>query len=527
VSSWDEFKRRVGKRHPGVVIPTKPSVGSANSARFLTNAFKAGIPNLETRRGFTDALREQKPWAYASKIIPAGLKNSELYIALVFSGKNLEKLEQRLVEIERNASPGRTKPPTNNTRFLLHASGFYATVLPQSDSVDPQSDPDGFGAPIPVDEIVYADVEVNSRLTPQEVDVIQRLKRDYSDPEKIVRLEEDGAVESVVRLPSMVPLSNLFHKIEDLGGHYPHETIETFHLNLVHNPRKHFVILRGISGTGKSRLAKCYAYSVLGLEGLDAVHSRFIVVPVEPQWTDPSFLVGHEDVLAPGGYRRTAFLEALLLANSDPLQPVFVLLDEMNRAQVEHYFANFLSAMEIEGPIRFHSADPDSIVGVPNEIPWPDNLYLIGTVNDDESVLPFSSMVLDRANSQDLSFVDIPAYGTWLRDYEPELRDVLTDELLAELGSISETLAPFQLHFGNRTVREMALYIHQARRVGASIDPVDRQVDQKILPKLRGGPECASMLDELGKLLSSREKSLVRIRQMKEDLELSDYFKYR
>jgi hypothetical protein len=136
-------------------------------------------------------------------------------------------------------------------------------------------------------------------------------------------------------------------------------------------------------------------------------------------------------------------------------------------------------------------------------------------------------MVLDRANSQDLSFVDIPAYGTWLRDYEPELRDVLTDELLAELGSISETLAPFQLHFGNRTVREMALYIHQARRVGASIDPVDRQVDQKILPKLRGGPECASMLDELGKLLSSREKSLVRIRQMKEDLELSDYFKYR
>lgn len=508
-------------------MPTRPSVGSANSARFLTNAFKAGIPNLETRRGFTDALLQGKPWAYASKIIPAGLKNSELYIALIFSGDNLARLEQRLVEIERKAPPGRTKPPTNNTRFLLHESGFYANVLPETDAIDPLGDPDGFGTAIPIDEIVYADVEANGRLTPQEVDVIQRLKRDYSNPERIVRLEEEGAVESILTLPSLVPLSKILHQVADLGGHYPQQTIETFHLNLVHNPRKHFVILRGISGTGKSRLAKCYAYSILGLEGLDAVHPRFVVVAVEPQWTDPSFLIGHEDVMAPGGYRRTAFLEALLLANSDPLQPVFVLLDEMNRAQVEHYFANFLSAMEIEGAIRFHSADHGTVVGVPNEIPWPDNLYLIGTINDDESVIPFSSMVLDRANSQDLSLVDIPSYGEWLRDREPELAEVLTDELLSTLGKISELLAPFQLHFGHRTVREMALYIHQAQQVEASIDPLDRQIDQKILPKLRGGPECSNMLDHLTKILADKEQSLLRLRQMKADLELSDYFKYR
>lgn len=508
-------------------MATIPSVGSANSARFLMNAFKAGIPNLERRRGLLDALRQQKPWAYASKIIPAGLKNSELYMALVFSGENLAKLEWRLNEIESKASPGRAKPPTNNTRFLLHSSGFYATVLPESDAVDPQSNPEDFGDAIPVDEVVYADVEANGRLTPQEVDVIQRIKRDFSHPERVVRLDADGTVETTVMLPSMVPLPKLFRQIADLGGYYPEETIEAFHLNLVHNPSKHFVILRGISGTGKSRLAKCYSYSVLGLESLDAVHSRFIVVPVEPQWTDPSFLIGHEDVLAPGGYRRTPFLEALLLANSDPLQPVFVLLDEMNRAQVEHYFSNFLSAMEIEGAIRFHSADPTTIMGVPNEIPWPNNLYLVGTINDDESVIPFSSMVLDRANSQDLSFVDVPSYGAWLREREPRLEEVLTDELLAQLGSISELLAPFQLHFGNRTVKEMALYIHQARVAGASIDPVDRQVDQKILPKLRGGPECSNMLDQLSKLLVGRSQSLTRIRQMKADLELSDYFKYR
>lgn len=502
-------------------MSARPSVGSANSARILTNAFKAGIPNLARRRTIAGALVEQKPWAYASKIIPAGLKNSELYIALIFKGENLAKLEERLSEIERNGES------TNNTRFLLHTSGFYANVLPETDTIDPQANPDGFGNPIPVDEIVYADVEVNGRLTPQEVDVIQRLKRDYSDPERIVRLEENGAVESVVRLPAMVPISKIIHQIEELGGHYSREIVETFHLNLVHNPRKHFVILRGISGTGKSRLAKCYAYSILGLEGLAATHSRFVVVPVEPQWTDPSFLIGHEDVLAPGGYRRTAFLEALLLANSDPLQPVFVLLDEMNRAQVEHYFANFLSAMEIEGAIRFHSSDTKTIRHVPSEIPWPSNLHLIGTINDDESVLPFSSMVLDRANSQDLSFVDVPAYGAWLKNREPELERVLTDPLLAELNAISALLSPFQLHFGNRTVREIALYVYHARLIDASIDPIDRQIDQKILPKLRGGPECSSMLDRLSNLLAGREQSLMRIRQMKADLELSDYFKYR
>lgn len=502
-------------------MTTKPSVGSANSARILTNAFKAGIPNLARRRGINNALQQGHPWAYASKIVPAGLANSELYIALVFKNENLKKLDERLTEIEAVGSP------TNNTRFLLHKTGFYATVLPESDSIDPLTDPDGFGAPITIDEIVYADVEANGRLTPQEVDVIQRLKRDYSNPDVIVRLEEEGVVESVVMLPALVPLDKILRQIADLGGHYSDETIESFHLNLVHNPHKHFIILRGISGTGKSRLAKCYAYTVLGLEGLDAVHNRFVVIPVEPQWTDPSFLVGHEDVLAPGGYRRTAFLEALLLANSDPLQPVFVLLDEMNRAQVEHYFANFLSAMEIEGSIRFHSSDATTVVGVPQEIPWPSNLYLIGTVNDDESVIPFSSMVLDRANSQDLSFVDVPTYGAWLRDREPTLEKVLTHELLAHLGSINELLSPFQLHFGNRTVREMALYIHQARVLGASLDAVDRQLDQKVLPKLRGGPECSTMLDELSVLLVGREQSLKRIKQMKADLELSDYFKYR
>lgn len=526
MKSWEQFESRLKERHPGLVIQAVPSAASANSARFLHNAFKPGIPNLQGRSKLKGALSRGVPWGYASKIIPVGPNDSEFFVCVIFKGENLTLLDERLTELDRRAAEGLGKP-TNNTRFLMHKSGFYAATTPEADRIDPETHPEAFGAPIPVDEILYADVDAEGRLTSQEVDIVQRLRRHYSDPAKIVRLEQHGVVESFVKMPDEIALADLFVKIDELGGHYSQQTIESFHLNLTHNPQKHFVILREISGTGKSRLVKAYAYAVLGLEGLDASSERFVVVPVEPHWTDPSYLTGHEDMLATGGYRRTAFLEALLLANSNPLQPVFVLLDEMNRAQVEHYFSNFLSAMEIEGDIRFYEGDVAVTSGVPASIPWPRNLHLIGTINDDESVLPFSSMVLDRANSQDLSQVDILSYGAWLRKYEPEFQHTLTDDLLNELAAINTILAPFQLHFGNRTVREMALYIQRASAIKASVDPVDLQIDQKILPKLRGGAECGPMLNDLQGMFAGREFSRRRIKMMRSDLAQTDFFKYR
>ncbi|PQZ85253.1 hypothetical protein CQ016_14540 [Arthrobacter sp. MYb222] len=136
-------------------------------------------------------------------------------------------------------------------------------------------------------------------------------------------------------------------------------------------------------------------------------------------------------------------------------------------------------------------------------------------------------MVLDRANSQDLSQVNVKEYGFWLKEREPELRATLTDELLEELARINEILAPFQLHFGNRTVRELALYVNRASITNATIDPVDRQIDQKILTKLRGGVECTDMLNRLSQLLTDRPQSLKRVNIMRSDLNESDFFKYR
>lgn len=523
---WNEFASRLAERHPGIIVQTEPSLGSANSARFLIDGLKVGIPNLRTRRRFLQALNQDRPWAYPAKVLLPGLKDAELYLALVFSGTNLEALERRLKELDSQALPGR-EAATNNTRFLLHHTGFYATVMQEQDRIDPSSDPGGYGTPIPVDEILYADVERSGRLTPAEVDIVMRLRRDFSDPHKVLRLERGGVVVQAVRRPEQLSIDALKTRIAALGGHFAENTLEAFHLNLTHNPRKHFVILRGISGTGKSHLAKCYAYAVLGADSLTEMHERFIVVPVEPQWTDPTYLLGHQDILSPDGYRRTPFLDALLLANSDPMQPVFVLLDEMNRAQVEHYFASLLSAMEIDGFIRFHSTEASHIPNIPSEIQWPSNLYLIGTINDDESVLPFSSMVLDRANSQDLSQVDIRSYANWLRQNEAILAQVLTNDLIIELQSIGKILEPFQLHFGNRTVREIALYILCAEVNDATINALDYQIDQKILPKLRGGEECTVMLSQLHAQLAGHDLSQKRVAMMRSDLEQIDFFKYR
>lgn len=519
MTGYATFEGRVAARHPGVVIQSEPRIGAANSARFLYGGLKVGVYNLETRARFKQASLDGNPWALACKILLPGDDDAELFIALIFEGADLPAIEERLVAIKQ----GGTRP--NNVRVVLHAEGCFFTALPESESIDPSSDPTGYGKALPITAIYYADVKRDGQLTRSEIDIVQRLRKNYIDPTRVMRLDAAGVVVNPVSRPESLKIAEIQRRIDALGVEFARETIETYHLNQIHNPRKHFVILRGISGTGKSLLAKSYAYAVLGESSLDATPDRFVQVPVEPQWTDPTFLLGYEDALAQEGYRRTPFLDALIKATDDPDQPVFVLLDEMNRAQVEHYFSNFLSSMESASPIQLTSTNVH--LSVPQQVPWPSNLYLVGTVNDDESVIPFSPMVLDRANTQDLSDVDVAAFVAWLKTNEKGLAPVLTDAVRDLLVALAAALAPHHLHFGRRTIREVALYMQAAQATGASINALDRQIDQKILPKLRGGEETSAMLESLGGLLASYPDSLRRVQTMQSDLQEYEFFKYR
>src|SRR6185437_9270998 len=156
------------------------------------------------------------------------------------------------------------------------------------------------------------------------------------------------------------------------------------------------VILSGLSGTGKTQLALKYARAVHGLSSNDVKDPLLFVVPVRPEWTDPTGLTGYYDVLS-NRYSVPSFLEAVLVATAHRESPVFVVLDEMNLARVEHYFSDVLSCIETGEvlPLHAHGVPLEGSNGtaVPSALPMPPNLYIAGTINIDETTNPVSDKV--------------------------------------------------------------------------------------------------------------------------------------
>ncbi|MBS3753203.1 MAG: DUF3578 domain-containing protein, partial [Anaerolineales bacterium] len=156
---------------------------------------------------------------------------------------------------------------------------------------------------------------------------------------------------------------------------------------------KPFVILTGLSGSGKTKLAQAFCKWLVG-EG-----SQFELIPVGSDWTNREPLLGYPNALEPGKYVKpdNGVLDLLIEANKNQSKPYFLILDEMNLSHVERYFADFLSAMESGESIPLHENSEDWQDDVPAEIDVPENLFVIGTVNIDETTYMFSPKVLDRA----------------------------------------------------------------------------------------------------------------------------------
>ena len=180
---------------------------------------------------------------------------------------------------------------------------------------------------------------------------------------------------------------------------------------------KGFVILSGISGTGKTRLAQAFA----DMLPQPAVGTNHLFVPVRPDWRESKSLLGYYNPLT-GTYEWTPSLRFLLRAvqsyeTRDGLA-WFVILDEMNLAHVEYYFADLLSVLESgrdeDGwtcePLRLGYSDDAEGNLPPCELKLPPNLYIVGTVNVDETTHAFSPKVLDRAFTLELTDVDFRQY---------------------------------------------------------------------------------------------------------------------
>ncbi|GAU09290.1 McrB family protein [Desulfoplanes formicivorans] len=283
---------------------------------------------------------------------------------------------------------------------------------------------------------------------------------------------------------------------------------------------KRFVILSGLSGTGKTALLRHYARLYCKLVGVDP-EKHSAVVAVSPDWRDPSGLLGYLNALhADPTFQAEPGLRIVLGAARNPELPYFLILDEMNMARVERYFAPFLSAMEIKGPIVLHSNE-DNVNDVPPSITWPRNLFIGGTVNMDETTHPFSDKVLDRAFTFEFWDVDLQGY---FERQPAEHRNTAVEKLLIQL---QEQLKPIRRHFGYRVAGEILAFVRDCTDGGSvTTDAGNRLLDQaifsKILPRLRGeeSPALITALKGIGDICRdhSFDQCVQKIESMRQQL---------
>jgi hypothetical protein len=324
------------------------------------------------------------------------------------------------------------------------------------------------------------------------------------------------------RMPGSLALADIETAVTAQGGHYPAGEVRRLHAALNFLGHKHFVILSGLSGTGKTQLALQYARAVHGLPA-GAADPFLFVCPVRPEWTDPTSLLGYYDVLS-GRYEVPRFLEAVLVATAHRDVPVFVVLDEMNLARVEYYFSDVLSAMETGDAMRLHQngVPYEGTTGTPvrSDLPLPPNLYIAGTINIDETTNPLSSKVLDRASVIDMSDVDLAGFLDGLAVRQPALAGAVA-AVRSSLTAAEALMAPEGLGFGYRVVEEVIRYhAFAAGQLHAATDVVlDELMVQKVLVKLRGGERQRSMLNGLRKTFAGLPRSEAMLANLASDLD--------
>jgi energy-coupling factor transporter ATP-binding protein EcfA2 len=325
-------------------------------------------------------------------------------------------------------------------------------------------------------------------------------------PDKIINIIEE------VPLSVKEQLDAINSYIKQRGFTFPSNLIENLFLSLRSKP---FVILAGVSGTGKTKLVKLFAEAL----GATRDNNQFVLIPVRPDWSDPSDLLGYKDLT--GAFRPGRLSEVLVEASkeSNRHKPYFICLDEMNLARVEHYFSDLLSVIETQewknDRIVTHpliqsnslSADDKSVYG---NLSLPDNVYLLGTVNMDETTHPFSKKVLDRANTIEFNVINleqypeelnniaevsvIPAPNSFLRSEYIQLVDVYKEEreliesATKKLVNINGILEHIHSQVGFRIRDAICFYMAYNKRfqLMSDDDAFDLQLLQKILPRVQG-----------------------------------------
>lgn len=295
-------------------------------------------------------------------------------------------------------------------------------------------------------------------------------------------------------------MNHINNYIKNQGYIYTKEQLSNLYLSLKTKP---FVILAGISGTGKSKIVRLFANAL----GATTENNQFNLISVRPDWNDGCDLIGYKnlnDEFIEGQLTKT-IIEASKPENKD--KPYFICLDEMNLARVEYYLSDYLSVIESRQKVG-QEIITDKLVQ-DKDLHIPQNVYLIGTVNMDDTTFTFSRKVLDRANTIEFSDVDLEnLFGdsgnenietlninnhflktNYLKtiDIEEEYREY-AKEINKKIIEINEILKKSKKQFAYRVRDEILFYMIENKKSELLDENLafDYQIMQKILPAING-----------------------------------------
>lgn len=361
--------------------------------------------------------------------------------------------------------------------------------------------------------------------------------------EKRLRLPEERKTKETQPIESIeIPLSSeqtmvgyIYEFIKNEGFTFSLPHITNYYLSIKTKP---FVILTGISGTGKTKITELFAQAVC-----KDFKNQYLLLPVRPDWNDDRNLIGYYNPLTKQ-YQTTPFLDFIMKAAKDPENPYFVCLDEMNLARVEYYFSTFLSAMESgskEIKLPGFNGDMEYKTSIPS------NLFFTGTVNMDETTYRFSPKVLDRANTIEFHEIDLlkSREKQDVSPVNPELIDLFKNHFLKDevrnnwtssekyqqwekdnwdkqtgfLHRINkEALEKPNLHFGYRIRDEILRYMYFAETLSSddftNETALDLQIKQKILPRIKGPESIREALKSLRVIIQEYPQSTSKLDQM-------------